>query len=459
MTLHFFTAVRGTHERFIAPFIASALITHPAATAEVLVEDFDAYLGRNHASHASLQDMFPDRFIVREWDMRFRTPEWKSQPCLGSIVRFLEEPACTQDYTYITDVDMLFIEPILDTHIGLMRETGLCYTNIVRPNSRRLTGCMMVHTNTYYNEMLPVIDRYMENPESLYFPVLNDEELLYLLVLSSRLRLPALNENRYRPILSIHTSVNRKIFGPMNWGCTDPRLRLAEALFRDERWRMLELSDYRSVYEQIVEGIASMKMRDIFRRIYTENLWRGSESRSGPGSSLAATEKLRDGLIELLVETGIESLCDIPCGDFHWMSQVIEARSITYVGGDIVPELVAQNARNYPNCDFRVLDLASSELPPADLLVVRDALVHFDRATIERALLNIGRSAYKYVLMTHFTNKRDFLERPLGQWRPINFCEPPFGLPEPEILLIEGNDGYPDKSLGLWRTTALRRDG
>src|SRR5688572_15166107 len=76
----------------------------------------------------------------------------------------------------------------------------------------------------------------------------------------------------------------------------------------------------------------------VFCRIHAANEWGTVESRSGPGSTLARTEHLREGLPRLLDELGVRSLLDAPCGDFHWMQHVVPHLD-RYVGVDIVPEL------------------------------------------------------------------------------------------------------------------------
>ena len=67
---------------------------------------------------------------------------------------------------------------------------------------------------------------------------------------------------------------------------------------------------------------AAMTPQAVFAEIYQTNRWNDSESRSGAGSSLRETETLRAELPALLARHRIESIADIPCGDFNWMSAV-----------------------------------------------------------------------------------------------------------------------------------------
>jgi SAM-dependent methyltransferase len=198
----------------------------------------------------------------------------------------------------------------------------------------------------------------------------------------------------------------------------------------------------------------------VFRYAYHHNLWRGAESPAGPGSSLAQTRVIADALPGLCERYGVGSLLDVPCGSFNWMAGV-NLPGVRYTGGDIVPEVVAEAARRHPKRErsFLVLDLTHSPLPPADLLLCRDCLVHLSFADIAKAIGNIRRSKIEYVLTTTFTAEFGFRDIVTGDWRPINLEAPPFSFPNPVELLrercTEQNGAFADKALGLWRVRDL----
>ena len=192
---------------------------------------------------------------------------------------------------------------------------------------------------------------------------------------------------------------------------------------------------------------------ETFSLIYEKNLWGTDESRSGAGSTLAQTASIRDFLPRLLQDLEIRSLLDIPCGDFNWMRQ-LDLSGIRYVGADIVPELISENARAYGSQDrqFVCLDLLSDRLPRADAVLCRDCLVHLPNADAARALENIRSSGAAYLLATTFPSLELNEDVVLGFWRPLNLERPPFSLPPARMLLNEGNPDprYADKSLGIW---------
>jgi hypothetical protein len=157
----------------------------------------------------------------------------------------------------------------------------------------------------------------------------------------------------------------------------------------------------------------------------------------------------------LLRAYGIQTLLDLPCGDFNWMQQV-DLQGIHYIGADIVETLVAQNQQKYGQ-DYRKflhLDLLTDELPAVDGVLVRDCLVHFSLAHIEQALTNLRRSKIRYLLSTTFSDIETNVEIQTGYWRPINLLKPPFNLPEPLASLPDSGpktrSGFPDKMLFIW---------
>ena len=195
-----------------------------------------------------------------------------------------------------------------------------------------------------------------------------------------------------------------------------------------------------------------------FTRIFQRNGWEGAESVSGTGSDLCHTRRLVAELPVLFKELGIGTLLDIPCGDFNWM-RTIDLGGIQYTGADIVRDLVKRNCK-YVNdkVQFRHLDLLSSDLPRADVVLCRDCLVHLSFDQVYQALANICRSGSTYLLTTTFPEKTKNNDVKAGDWRPLNLELAPFRLPPPLRLIIEGyvkKPEYADKSLGFWRVADI----
>lgn len=199
--------------------------------------------------------------------------------------------------------------------------------------------------------------------------------------------------------------------------------------------------------------------RQIFTAIYKRNAWGCAESVSGWNSTVAGTANLRVQLPELMQQYGLRHICDIPCGDFNWMKEVPMAH-FTYFGGDVVPEIIAENKLNWEaaNRQFEVVDLLKDKLPPSDLFLCRGCFDHFSETDVKRAVRNIKKSRSVYLLVTTYTSavNKNILT---GDFRAINLQAPPYNFPAPLALLPDDEDavaGRPaEKFLGLWKVSEL----
>ena len=206
--------------------------------------------------------------------------------------------------------------------------------------------------------------------------------------------------------------------------------------------------------------LSELGLQERFARIHSTNLWSDPETRSGVGSSLDSTRALRAKLPAALKELDTRVLLDVPCGDFGWM-QHVDLEGIGYLGGDIVPSIVAENQRRYASETRRFihLDLTRDLLPDADVLLCRYCFVHLSYANIAAALANIRRSNLRFILMTSFPGRGDNRDVIDGDWRPLDFQAPPFSFPAPRLTIVEEceeeNGAYADKSLVAWSVADL----
>ena len=203
-------------------------------------------------------------------------------------------------------------------------------------------------------------------------------------------------------------------------------------------------------------GLLTSEQR--FTEIYQRNRWADSESRSGPGSTLARTQALRAELSQLLKALRLRSVLDLGCGDFHWMKE-LSLDVAMYIGADIVPSLVEANNTQFGNQARRFvhLDMVRDAFPPADLILCRDCLVHLSLNDIRRALHRICGANATSVLATTFTATTVNRNILTGHWRPLNLQITPFNFPVPIKLIADRplSGAYPDKCLGLWRIDQL----
>ena len=216
--------------------------------------------------------------------------------------------------------------------------------------------------------------------------------------------------------------------------------------------------------------------KNIFTEIYDNNGFGSLESKSGPGSTLDETQKLRESIKKLIKDKNIKSVVDIPCGDFNWMKEIV-FNFESYIGGDIVKKAIEDNNEKYSNSriNFIDFDILNDKIPNGDLLIVRDIIGHFPLEDGVKILKNILKSKCKYLLSTTWAKKigedwfpcekndvhRENEGVEYGRFYPINLMSNPFNLPNAEIYLeedvvVDNFENGNRKTLALWDLDKIR---
>ncbi len=138
----------------------------------------------------------------------------------------------------------------------------------------------------------------------------------------------------------------------------------------------------------------------------------------------------------------------------------VDLDAVSYVGVDIVPEVVRENQGRYPGMrrSFACADLRGDPLPQADLVLCRDCLVHLSNRDALRVLNNLVRTGADWFLVTTFPDLHTNRDLVSGMgWRPLNLQLAPFRLPAPKVLLSEQeqDEAGNRKALGLWPRAAI----
>jgi hypothetical protein len=203
------------------------------------------------------------------------------------------------------------------------------------------------------------------------------------------------------------------------------------------------------VYRRFRIACDFRSLRNIFTDIYRSNFWADAESVSGRGSTIARTEVIRASLPVLLESVGAKTLLDAPCGDFNWM-RYVDLNGIEYIGADVVLDLIERNRRLYEvkGRSFVVLDITSDPLPPVDVILCRDSLIHLSSRHVRAAIANFKKSNARFLLATTHVTVRENTDIQSGDRRPINLELPPFNFPQPLQAIAE--DVELGKHLGLW---------
>jgi len=207
-------------------------------------------------------------------------------------------------------------------------------------------------------------------------------------------------------------------------------------------------------FDFIKNKIAGSRFRsDVFSNIYRENLWGDTSSRSGCGSNLENTAIVRKEMPEIFKKYNIQSVLDAPCGDFFWFKEISHLIN-SYIGVDIVEELIISNENKYASGSIKFFkkDIVVDSLPSSDCVVCRDCLIHLNKNSIIKVLLNFRKSGAKYLLLTNCSNVHQFRDIITGSFRPINFLLKPFNFPKPLEIIKENNEG---RELCLWKISDI----
>ncbi len=205
------------------------------------------------------------------------------------------------------------------------------------------------------------------------------------------------------------------------------------------------------------DTVIELKPRgQIFAKAYEETLWGSTESLSGEGSELGATESLRVYLPELFQRLSIKTFLDAPCGDWNWM-RLVDLTKVDYVGADIVPSAIENNQAKFlrPGVRFVVADLTKDDLLRADLVMCRDCWIHLSFQDIAAVLENIRRSGATWLLVSNSPQVTSNYNQFTGlSWRHLNLQQAPFHFPSP---LEARKDHYPHEpfEITLWKVADL----
>ena len=218
-----------------------------------------------------------------------------------------------------------------------------------------------------------------------------------------------------------------------------PSRLFRSSMTRYRRWKLEHSTDPRVVFSMIREL----------------NIWDDSESVSGPGSTLAYTESLRRTLPTVFERYLIGRMLDAPCGDFNWMRKLVAATPIDYIGGDIVPDLIAANQRAHGSgrIRFQEFDITRDPLPDVDLWFCRDCLFHLSLRQIHAALQNFAASKGRYILVTNHRDAGAGSNRDIrtGGFRKLDLMAAPFHLPaDVRFRIQEGPAQDSDHEMCLW---------
>lgn len=162
--------------------------------------------------------------------------------------------------------------------------------------------------------------------------------------------------------------------------------------------------------------IQTLSAKEVFTKIYSENLWGNSGSHeqpfySGAGSHVKEITSAYVQAVSHFIQSlgGKPNALDLGCGDFNVGSQ-IRPYCNRYIACDIVSDLIQFNQNKFAelDVDFRVLDLIEDPLPATDIVFVRQVLQHLSNSQIQKFLPKLKGHFSWLILTEHIPAKPDF---------------------------------------------------
>ena len=176
-----------------------------------------------------------------------------------------------------------------------------------------------------------------------------------------------------------------------------------------------------------------------------------SVSGHGSNTETLQSKNLINCMIKFIDKFNINSILDIPCGDFLWMNQVMKIRpEIRYQGIDIVNQIIKNNKNKYihKNIEFECEDILNFKTDKKfDLLLMRDFFIHINNSEIQIILDKIKKWNINYFASESYSVEKNF-DVLTGKHRKINLKINPFNLSNP---IYSFNDFEKDKNILFFR--------
>tara|TARA_A100001011_G_scaffold204196_1_gene212482 strand:+ start:101 stop:820 length:720 start_codon:yes stop_codon:yes gene_type:complete len=216
------------------------------------------------------------------------------------------------------------------------------------------------------------------------------------------------------------------------------------------------------IFQKLIKDKSTLR-KTVFTSIFKSKHWAHGDipdeyiSVSGHGSNINTEQSsnLISSLVEFIKKNKINSILDMPCGDFLWMNKLLKQTEIrNYLGLDIVEEIIDQNIKLYENENIRfrscdIVDYETSE--EFDLVLMRDFFIHTNNEDIRRILMNIKKMNIKYFAFENYSIFKN-VDVISGKHRKINLKLNPFNLMEP---FYSFKDFEIDKFIYVYKKEAL----
>lgn len=193
----------------------------------------------------------------------------------------------------------------------------------------------------------------------------------------------------------------------------------------------------------------------VFDSIYQTGEWgkdSNNEGTSGSGSSLDNAKPYFYFLQDFLKEKNITSVVDAGCGDWQF-SRFINWDNINYIGYDASKIVIEKNTKAFAKKNIRFIheNFINTDMPKADLLIMKEVLQHLSNENVHSALKQLSK--YKYVIIVNDVDPITFKAANLnirdGEYRLLDVTTNPFNIKGQKILTYKPKFSHEMKQVVL----------
>lgn len=209
-----YTCCDKKYSHFIPLFCAALLWSNTDIDIEIGVS-CDSLDPKEDSAIKELQKLYPKSKILIKYNFFTINPNTIEGPYMKAVydgkkmmintVRFVSNPTIKDDYTYISDIDIISLRKnFYEYHIKQMNDYDMIYSNVIRKEMpQHMSGLHFVKTDKWYPVNLEKCPRIRYSA--------NDEIILKQIAESKTKLNYDLNDiNTQRPIHGPHISLNRK---------------------------------------------------------------------------------------------------------------------------------------------------------------------------------------------------------------------------------------------------------
>ncbi|MCP3032938.1 hypothetical protein LF817_16555 [Halobacillus sp. A1] len=207
--------VYGSYTQYIPFYVYSILKSYPNYYVKIFVNKKLSKVENDCLE--MIRDRLSSNFEIKEnYFKEFDIDNLELSEEGKKAIRFLIPRKEFIDFenVYFGDIDILIVNELpslLEGHLKHCEKTGLPYSNLVRKNSKRLTGLHFYKVKEYYDKMDEILDDYLMNKDKLVNQLLEyrwDEEFLFDIV-NDGIGTKGLSGNDYRPHHGFHIGTIR----------------------------------------------------------------------------------------------------------------------------------------------------------------------------------------------------------------------------------------------------------